>query len=184
MYLRRVHQVLSCTCTCTSTRTSLYLTLPNLQSSYTPTYLPTVCRNHLSRESFIHSFIHSLPSSLPVAGLVYVCVCTYVSVRPCISAYLSVYLSVYVRISSVCMYIHTIPLHTHKKYISKVHIKDTCTRVSWGMWLFLILKIIFADPIDTKNHPTNVRAPALSFTTSLGEFMCKPKQNFPFKLAP
>lgn len=91
--------------------------------------------------------------------------------RPC--------MSVYVRVS-VRVHVHTyIPLHT---YPQKVHIKDTCTRVSWGMWLFLILKIIFADPIDTKNHPTNVRAPALSFTTSLGEFYVQAKAKFPFQI--
>lgn len=161
-------------------RVTEYLTLPNLQVSYIPTYRyagTTSAGNH----SFIHSF-NPLPPSLPPGCRlgIYVCVCTCASgvsvclrLPPCMSAYLS-----------VCMYIHTIPLHTHKRYISQVHIKDTCTRVSWGMWLFLILKIYLPIRSTQKNHPTNVRAPALSFTTSLGEFMCKPKQNFPFKLAP
>lgn len=137
-------------------------------------YLPTVCRNHLSREPFIHSFIHPLPPSLPPGCRlgIYVCICTYVSVRPCISVYLS-----------VCMYIHT-----YIQYPQKVHIKGTYQRYMYtcvlGYVVVSYFKNIFADPIDTKNHPTNVRAPALSFTTSLGEFMCKPKQIFPFKLAP
>lgn len=126
------------------------------------------------QQGIIHSFIHPLPPFLPPSRLPawYICVCA--------SVYLSAYLS-------VCMYIHTsypcIPTKsTYQRYISKVHIKDTCTRVSWGMWLFLILKIIFADPIDTKNHPTNVRAPALSFTTSLGEFYVQAKAKFPFQI--
>lgn len=122
-------------------------------------YLPTVCRNHFSRESFIHSLTYSLPSSLPPGCRLGICLYLYLCV--CASVYLSVYLSAYL---SVCMYIHTVPLHTHKRYISKIHIKDTCTRVSWGMWLFLILKIIFADPIDTKKPPgrTSVHPPCLS----------------------
>lgn len=131
---------------CTSNllcRVTEYLTLPNLQSSYIPTYLLYA---GTSRKSIIQSSTPSLPSSLPPGCRlgIYVCVCTYVSVRPCISVYLPAYLS-------VCMYIHT--YSTHKRYPQKVHIKDTCTRVSWGMWLFLILKIIFADPIDTKKPP-------------------------------
>lgn len=119
------------------------------------------------QQGIIHSSTPSLPPSLPVAGLVYVCICTCASMRPCVR--------VSVRVS-VRMHVHTY-IHTYIQYPQKIHIKDTCTRVSWGMWLFLILKIIFADPIDTKNHPTNVRAPALSFTTSLGEFMCKPMES-------
>lgn len=119
------------------------------------------------QQGIIHSFIHSLPSSLPPSRLPawYICLYLYLCVRlrPCISVYLSAYLS-------VCMYIHTYstlayPQKVHiKRYISKIHIKDTCTRVSWGMWLFLILKIIFADPIDTKKPPgrTSVHPPCLS----------------------
>lgn len=157
-----------------------YLTLPNLQVSYIPT-----CMYAGTTSAGNHSFIHPLPPFLPPSRLPawYMSVCVAVPVRP--------FASVYVRVS-VRVHVHTyiqypcIPTKgTCQRYISKVHIKDTCTRVSWGMWLFFCLfKNIFADPIDTKNHPTNVRAPALSFTTSLGEFMCKPKQNFPFKLAP
>lgn len=114
-------------------------------------YLPTVCRNHLSRESFIHSFIYSLPPFLPPFRLpawyiylyLYLCVrCVRVSVRvyPCICP-------------CACTYLHTLPLHTHKRYISQVHIKDTCTRVSGGMWLFLILKIYLPIRSTQKNHP-------------------------------
>lgn len=151
--------MLSCTCT------SSYLTLPYLIYSllkYLPTYL---MQEPAGNHSFIHSFIHSLP----VAGLVYMSVSVpvrpFASVRPCISVYLS-----------VCIYIHTVPTKgTYQRYMY------TCVL---GYVVVSYFKNIFADPIDTKNHPTNVRAPALSFTTSLGEFMCKPKQNFPFKLAP
>lgn len=140
-------------------------TLPHLIYRFL-IYLPTVCRNHLSRESFIHSSTPSLPSSLPVAGLVYM----YVSVRPCVRVCpciclcISVYLSVYL---SVCMYIQYPCIPTKGTYQRYMY---TCVL---GYVVVSYFKNIFADPIDTKNHPTNVRVPALSFTTSLGEFMCK-----------
>lgn len=141
--------MLSCTCICTST--SSYLTLPNLQVSYIPTYC---LQEPPQQESFIHSFTYSLPPFLPPGCRLGICLCLYLcvcaSVRPCASVYLRVSVRVSVRVH-VHTYIHT--YSTHKKYISKIHIKDTCTRVSWGMWLFLILKMIFADPIDTKKPP-------------------------------
>lgn len=93
-----------------------YLTLPNLQSSYIPTY----CMQEPPQQGIIHSFIHSSTPSLPPSRLPawYICLYLYLCVRlpPCMSVYLSAYLS-------VCMYIHTyihVPLHTHKRYISKV----------------------------------------------------------------
>lgn len=145
----------------------LYLTLPNLQVSYIPTY----CMQEPPQQRIIHSSIHSLPSSLPVAGLVYMSVC--VPVRPCISVYVRVSVRVSVRV-----HVHTYntlayPQKAHiKRYISK----DTYQRYMYtcvlGYVVVSYFKNIFADPIDTKNHPTNVRAPALSFTTSLGEFLC------------
>lgn len=110
-------------------------TLPNLQVSHIPTYLPTGMQEP-PQQGIIHSSTPSLPSSRLPAW--YICM------------YLSVCASVYVRVSPcicpcACTYI---------QYPQKVHIKDTCTRVSWGMWLFFCLfKNIFADPIDTKNHP-------------------------------
>lgn len=158
-YLRRVHQVLSCTCACTST--SSYLTLPNLQVSYIPTYLPTVCRNHLSRESFIHPLTYSLPpslpSSLPLAGLVYVCVCTCASVRPCISVYLSVYIRVSVRV-------HT----TYIQYPQKVHIKDTYQRYMYTCVLGYVVVSYFKNNICRSDRHkkttrrTSVHPPCLS----------------------
>lgn len=126
---------------------------------YLPTYLlyagTTSAGNHLFIHSFIQSSTPSLPSSLPVVGLVYMYICMY----------LCVYASVYLRVS-VRVHVHT--YSTHKRYISKVHIKDTYQRYMYtcilGYVVVSYFKNIFADPIDTKNHPTNVRAPALSFT--------------------
>lgn len=163
-------------------------TLPNLQVSYIPTctYLlyagTTSAGNHL----FIHSFIHSSTPFLPPSRLPawYICiyVCTCASIRPCISVYLS-----------VCMYIHTTystlaypqKVHikdTYQRYISKIHIKDTCTRVSWGMWLFLILKIYLPIRSTQKTtRRTSVHPPCLS-QTSLGEFYVQAKAKFPFQI--
>lgn len=155
-----------------------YLTY--LSTVFLYTYLLYAGTTSAGNHSFIHSFIHSLPPSLPVAGLVYVCVCTCASIRPCISVYLS-----------VCMYIHTTystlaypqKVHikdTYQRYISKIHIKDTCPRVSWGMWLFLILKIYLPIRSTQKTtRRTSVHPPCLS-QTSLGEFYVQAKAKFPF----
>lgn len=106
-------------------------------------YLPTYCMQEPAEN---HSFIHFLTPSLPPGCRLGICLYLY------LSAYLS-----------VCMYIHTIPLHTHKRYISKIHIKDTCTRVSWGMWLFLILKTYLPIRSTQKTtRRTSVHPPRLS----------------------
>lgn len=155
-------------------------TLPNLQVSYIPTYLLYAGTTSAGNHSFIHSSTPSLPPSRLPAW--YICLCVYLCVRvsPCMSVYLSVYLS-------VCMYIHTIPLHTHKRHISKdtyqkIHIKDTCTRVSWGMWLFLILKIYLPIRSTQKTtRRTSVHPPCLSQLHSVN-FYVQAKAKFPFQI--
>lgn len=107
--------------------------------------------------SFIHSSTPSLPSSRLPAWYVYMSVSVpvrlCVRLRPCIS--------VYVRVS-VRVHVHTNSTHA---YPQKVHIKDTCTRVSWGMWLFLILKIsgiCRSDRHKKTTRRTSVHPPCLS----------------------
>lgn len=119
----------------------LYLTLPNLQVSYIPTYLLYAGTTSAGN----NSFVHLLTPSLPVAGLVYMSVCVpvrlCVRVSPCICP-------------CACTYI---------QYPQKIHIKDTCTRVSWGMWLFLILKTYLPIRSTQKTtRRTSVHPPCLS----------------------
>lgn len=146
-YLRRVHQVLSCICTCTCT--SSYLTLPNLQSSYIP-YLPTVCRNHLSRESFIHSHTSSLPPSRLPAW--YICLYLYLCV------YASVYLRVCPRICPcACTYIHTYNTLANPQ---KIHIKDTYQRYMYTCVLGYVVVSYFKNNIcrsDRHKKPPDER---------------------------
>lgn len=145
-------------------------TLPNLQVSYIPTYLLYAGTTSAGNHSFIHSSTPSLPPSrLPAWYMsVSVPVRPCVRVRPCISVYLS-----------VCMYIHTYntlaypqKVHikgTNQRYISKIHV-----HVYLGVCgcFFVFLKIYLPIRSTQKTTRTNVRAPALSFTTSLGEFLC------------
>lgn len=118
------------------------------------------------QQGIIHSFIHSLTSSLsPGCRLgiyvpdVYICTCA--SMRPCISVYLSAYLS-------VCMYIHTIPLHTHKRYISKIRIKDTYQRYIYTCVLGYVVVSYFKNNICRSDRHkkttrrTSVHPPCLS----------------------
>lgn len=146
-------------------------TLPNLQVSHIPTYLPTVCRNHLSRESFIHSFIHPLPSSLPSGCRLSIC----------LYLYLCVYTSVYLRVS-VRVHVHTYSTHkryiskdTYQRYISKIHV-HVCLGVCGCFFVFL--KIYLPIRSTQKNHPTNVRAPALSFTNFTRWILCASQSKF------
>jgi len=86
-------------------------------------YLPTYCMQEPPQQGIIHSFIHPLPPFLPPGCRLGICLYLYLCVRA------SVYVRVYPCICPcACTYIHTIPLHTHKKYISKVQIKDTYQR--------------------------------------------------------
>lgn len=155
----------------------LYLTLPNLQVSYIPTY-------SMQEPAENHSFIHPLPPFLPpgcrLGMYVCVCTCTCVSVRPCISVYLS-----------VCMYIHTYntlaypqKVHikgTNQRYISKIHV-----HVYLGVCgcFFVFLKIYLPIRSTQKTtRRTSVHPPCLSQLHSVN-FYVQAKQNFPFKLAP
>lgn len=124
-----------------------------------------------SRESFIHPLPPFLPPGcrLGIYVYMYVPVRLYVRVSPCICP-------------CACTYIQY-PQKVHiKRYISKIHIKDTCTRVSWGMWLFLILKIYLPIRSTQKTtRRTSVHPPCLS-QTSLGEFYVQAKAKFPFQI--
>lgn len=146
-------------------------------------YLPIYRMQEPPQQGIIHSFIHSLPPSLPPSRLPTWYICLYPYPCVCASVCLSVYLSVYLRVSvrvSVRVHVHT--YSTHKRYISKIHIKDTCTRVSWGMWLFLILKIYLPIRSTQKTtRQTSVHPPCLSQLHSVN-FYVQAKANFPFQI--
>lgn len=136
-------------------------------------YLPTYCMQEPPQQGIIHPLPPFLPPGCRLSIYLYLCVCASVCVR------------VSVRVSvRVHTYIHTLAypqkVHRYQRYISKIHV-HVCLG---GMWLFLILKIYLPIRSTQKTtRRTSVHPPCLS-QTSLGEFMCKPKQNFPFKLVP
>lgn len=182
-YLRRVHQVLSCTytCTCTSTCTSSYLTLPNLQSSYIP-YLPT-CMQEPPQQGIIHSFIYSSTPSLPPSWLPawYICISVCVPVRLCVR----VSPCICPRICPcACTYIHTYPCIPTKGTIAGTYQRYMYTCVlGYVVVSYFKNNICRSDRHKKTTRRTSVHPPCLSQLHSVN-FYVQAKQISLFKLVP